>query len=783
MTDAALDRSRAAVIKQTRVELSRQVIAGELAAADLPARYAHAVDTWLAELLEQATGGKTRGYALVAVGGYGRRELSPASDLDLVLVYRRHRHVEEIAQKLWYTIWDTGIKLDHSVRSRSEVLTMAKTDLRVVLGWLDGRVVAGDERVAEPLFGEVQRIWRRQFPEYFDALVRSVETRHKSSGELAFLLEPDLKQAAGGLRDMAVLDALGKADERLAPFALDEANRKSRELLLAARVAVQSQTQSATDRLALQEQDQVATILGFSDADALMAAVAGAARTIAVSSAEAWRRAESIVRPRDETMLGTQEIEAGILVKNGEIVLSDDADVANDPTFIARVARAAAQRHAVIARATLDRLEAESVAPSEPWSADLRRAFIELLGTGDALVPAIETLDQRRLFELLVPEWSAVRNKPQRNAYHRYTVDRHLLEAIARAGQFVSRVDRADLLLLGALFHDIGKGFPGDHSEVGKEIARTIATRMGYPQEDVEVLVRVVAYHLLLPEIATRRDLDDPSTATLVARLIEDRQTLMLLAALSEADGLATGTSAWGSWKAELVTSLVERVGKIIDGHPVTPPPQSEPSAEERALLEAGKLALRVTGKRVTVVAPDQPGLLAAVTGALALNGCNVKRATAAPGVPGMAIEIYDVEPTFDREPKWEAIEADVARALAGETNLDERLAAQDRTYARGRKRASARPSEPQVMIDNETSALSSILEVRAPDRLGLLHAITRTLTDAGLDVNSAIVDTLGHEVIDTFYVRERLGQKISDERLAQVKGALVGVLNATAAD
>jgi [protein-PII] uridylyltransferase len=551
--------------------------------------------------------------------------------------------------------------------------------------------------------------------------------------------------------------------------AVDEAE----QTITAARVALHCRTGRDGDRLLLQEQDQVAEVLGLSDADALMATIADAGRSITATWVDYWRRARLLLSggatPSPERVLGP-----GIVLRGGEVALVAGADAAEDPTLLVRVGLAAAERNALIERESLDQLQSQSVRPSEPWSDPLREAFLSLLGTGDALIPVVEALDQRRLFERLLPEWTAVRNRPQRNAYHRFTVDRHLLEAVARASEYVGTVDRPDLLLMGALLHDIGKGFPGDHSTVGEEIARTIATRMGFPPEDVAVLAKLVAFHLVIPEIATRRDLDDPSTARLVGRIVEDRRTLALLTALTEADSRATGLSAWSPWKADLVTTLAERTERMLEGSPFEPPATIAATPAQLELIAAGELAVRATGKRVTVVGPDRPGLLAAAAGALALHRCNVRRATAASGAPGVAVEIFDVEPQFDRLPQWGDVEHDLGAILEGSLDVAQRLALDDQTYARARRPVSASPPQRHVIIDNETSDVASIVEVRALDRMGLLHEITAALMATGCDVESAYVNTLGHEVIDTFYVRDEQGAKLSSGAAIQrVRDAL----------
>jgi [protein-PII] uridylyltransferase len=765
--------SSAAYLREQRDALGAQVLAGTLDAADFPAALSLAVDGWLEALFARAAEGRTKGYALFAVGGYGRGELAPGSDLDLVLVHRHRRHYKEVAERIWYAVWDTGFRLDHSVRTPSEMLHVARGDLKVALGLLDARCIAGDEQLALPIRDAARDLWRQDAARYLKVLYEQVVERHRSAGELAFLLEPDLKQSGGGLRDLAAVSALAVALPSLEPLARSHAIERARRTIGSARVVLHAKTHSSVDRLALEEQDEIADVLGYRDADALMAALAASGRSISALGDEMWRRAKTVFVDRPQRSVEVA-LGHGVVLRDGEIALQGDVDPAGDPTVLLRVALAAAEQQALIEQATIERLEETYVPPPAPWDPENREMFIALLGTGDALIPIVDTLDQRHLFERLLPEWSRVRNRPQRNAYHRFTVDRHLLEAVARAAELVGEVARPDLLLLAALLHDIGKGASGDHSEVGTVIAEAVMTRMGYPKEDVETIVDLVAYHLVLPEFATRRDLEDPSTATVVAKLVKDRGRLSLLAALTEADGQATGSAAWGPWKAELVARLVERVESVLDGRPLpeTGSPELLPDQEE--LLAGGALALRGAGRRVTVVAPDQPGLLAAVTGALALNGCNVRRAQASGQANGMAIELFDVEPFFEALPNWEKVERDVAAALDGSLELERRLTELERTYAKGRRVLAAHPAEVTVLIDNVTSATASIVEVRTPDRIGILYSIASTLAGADLDVISALVDTLGHEVIDTFYVRNRTGGKIDGpQRIEEIRTAV----------
>ena len=259
-------------------------------------------------------------------------------------------------------------------------------------------------------------------------------------------------------------------------------------------------------------------------------------------AADGWRRTHSyFAGPLGRSGGRDIPVGEGVVLRDGEVAVTPDAGGLNDCSLVVRVAAAAAEYDAPITTTALAKLVAARPVAEVPWNEELRQSFVSLLEYGPAATPVLEILDQHRLLERLLPDWLAVRHRPQRNAYHRFTVDRHLLEAAAQAALLIRSVGRPDLLLVGALLHDIGKGHDGDHSEVGQSIAVDIARAMGFPEPDVEVIGRLVRHHLLLADAATRRDLDDPATIAVVAAAVSDRLTLELLAALTEADSIATG--------------------------------------------------------------------------------------------------------------------------------------------------------------------------------------------------------------------------------------------------
>ena len=761
------------------------------------AAYSAAADKWLTELFYEATGGDSRGMALLAVGGYGRGELCPFSDLDVVLLHKGRKDISAAADRIWYPVWDEGIALDHSVRRPSEALDMASEDLRVALGLLDARVICGEPRVAEPVLEGARERWVRQKPPWLGVLADLVSERHASNGDVGFLLEPDLKESHGGLRDVAALVAMMSAVPVLADYIDTVAIEDARAVLTATRVELHRRAGRELNKLLLQEQEQVASAMGMSDSDALMHAVATAGRTVAWEGDDAWRRrgawsrAQGARRGRRHDRAGEVTVtpitgRPGIGCTEDEIVLLDGADVVGDPTLAFRLAAVAAERNLPISREALNLLGRKAPEPPDPWPDALRDSLVQVLACGPTAIPALEALDQRHILERYLPEWATVRNKPQRNPYHRFTVDRHLLEATANAATMAHRVTRVDLLLLGTLLHDIGKGFPGDHTDVGMVVAADIATRMGLAPDDVATIVTMVRLHLLLPDTATRRDLDDPATAQRVAEEVGDRATLELLATMVEADSLATGPSAWGTWKAGLLADLVERTKQLLAGEQVAQPTPLI-TEELEMVMETVRLhgvpALSVDPPLVTVVAPDRSGLLAEVTGVLALHGLNVRSAVVT-GAHGVAVEVFTAEPERGRWPASVLLSNDLAAVMNGSLAVEEQLAARAHTYRNAHRAKVAQLVSTQVTVDNTASDAATVVEVRAEDVVGQLHRITRALVACHLDVTSAKVSTFGSAVVDAFYVRGPDGRKLTEpSQISALERAIHNEVGAAGSD
>jgi [protein-PII] uridylyltransferase len=732
-----------------------------------------ATDELLVALLRESTGGDEQGLALVATGGYGRQELAPGSDIDVWLLHDGRADVGAVAERLWYPIWDAGLKLGHAVRTTKEALELAADDLDTGTAALSARFVAGDRAPADAFVEPAAERWRKRGVRWLDTLYERVVARHALAGEVAYLLEPDLKESQGGLRDIHALRWAEAARPVMLPGDA-EALREAEDTLLEIRVELHRTSGRPTDVLVLERQDELAAVLGDADADALMARLATAGRAVAWISDEVWRRETSAPRlNRPKAFRRERYLSEGVALREREIHVDRDGRL-DDPSLVLRAAVVAATCNAPIARESLDLLAEHAPVMPDPWPEGARDALVELLATGHAAIRVLESLDQRRLVERVLPEWAPVRTRPQRNALHRFTVDRHLMECAANASKLLATVSRPDLLLVGAWLHDLGKGYPGDHTDVGVELIARIGARMGFTADDIALLERMVRLHLLLPDVATRRDLGDDDVIVATAEAVGSLDALQLLNALTEADGLATGPSAWGPWKAELVRELVRRVAHVLRGGEAGELRAGDdrfPDEAVRALMAQKRVAVRIDGQQLTVVAPDRPGLFSRVAGALTLKSLTVLEAEAG-SEDGMAASQFRVD-AGGIEVDWEEVVRDVRRAVDGRIALEARLATRAR---HGRRNAALRlVRDPSVRVDNTGSGASTIIEVHAPDRIGVLYHITRALADMDLDIRWAKVTTLGAEVVDSFYVRTATGEKVEDgEHIRELERAIL---------
>lgn len=798
-------------------------------------RYGLAMAQRRAEVLDEALrrmfvdAGSPADIAVCAIGGYGRGRLLPHSDVDLLIVHDEAQplsEVEALTARLLYPLWDAGLEVGQAVRTPKGCVAIAEERLDALTAMLDLRHLAGaSERSAAARAGVLALV--SGDPTGFALRLREAAgERHARYGSSAHSLEPELKEGEGGARDESSLGWLAAAFEgssaiRLRPreqASLDDAA----EFLTRVRTALHLEAAKRTDRLLREYQTPIALAMGFEDQprlpaeDGLMRAVFGSARQVAYITRSVFRRA-----------LGETEAPVSANAAPG-------AGDALDEAGVLEALADAAPGGVLASTAVLDAVEAANVPDPVTWTPDVRAAFLRLLGTGAAGVDAIEALDHLGVLTRYLPAWDEVRCRPQRDPYHRFTVDTHLTQALREMDRMLvgggddedpveeeSRAQLFDLdgVRLGALLHDIGKVGAGGHVAIGAEVAAQTLDHMGVSPPSRDLARFMVAEHLLLPDTATRRDLSDENLIMDIAARVGSPERLSALYLLAKADALATGPAAWTSWRRSLLRELVVKVQRVFDRgdmgselagrltervERLRQMLAAEPEAEvERFVLRmprgyflavepgdaarhfptigppVGRLDVRTAvwpaqgggAYELLVVAADRPGLLSWIAGALSLAGLSILTAQAFTTDDGVAADRFEVAGVFEAEVterRWREFRSQLRQAIEGSSSLAMRVA---------EKRAYYPPqgdAPVTVAIDNDASDFATVIEVGAPDRVGLLYDITSALAELQLDVHLAKVTTYTARVIDAFYVCDSLGRKIVDPAQLGEIGAVV---------
>ncbi len=742
--------ARSAALRAARLGVSADP---ELGGAPFRKALTAATDAWLRALFDDAVdqlGVERDDIALVALGGYGRGMLAPGSDLDLAIVYRRRRvAITGFADAIWYPLWDAGIKLGHRVWGPGQGGSAADADVATATAVLDARHLCGNEHITATLIGRVERFWHRDVDAKLEWLHDDAAARRTRFGDVAFLVEPDIKSGGGGLRDCSVPRWIARAGIDVADEDLHSLV-ECEELLADIRIAHHRTRSSRSEVLRLGDQPAVAARLGLADADVLMDRVSGAARRVDWVLGELW----SAVAGRKDGRRPDRAHHAAI--RDADPVDSFDP---GDPRSVLQVATAAARDRVRLNRPELDRFAARMRVPPVPWDPSVRNGFLEFLAAGPGIVDVIEAMDHVGIWERFVPEWPPIRHRPQRSPHHRFTVDRHLLTTVVECGRLAGHVPRGDLLVLAGLLHDLGKTGTGDHSRAGVAIAEEFTARIGLDANDAAIVVALVAHHLLLAAVATRRDLSDPTVIESVATTVGSPEQLALLAALTEADARATGPNAWTPWNARLIATLVEHTARHLGGERPERFGPEFPDRNQRRLLGQRSTVIHGEDRSLTVVSDDRPGLFAKVAGALTIGGLDIIGGKVATNHT-MALVVVTVSPSSDRVTgvDWPSIEALVGQAMGGRFALEARVAERARSY-----RMRPRGPDLSVRVAVSTTAGHTTIEVDAPDSVGLLFRITTALANLSVDIRSAHVESRTDRVIDAFTVADLGGDPITD--------------------
>ncbi len=815
--------------------------------------------------------------ALVATGGWARRELAPYSDIDLLVLHQGDESAaKQLCDRLLYPLWDEKLAIGHAVREPRAAARLAKDDLATATALLDARHIAG----ATTLTAELVRATLAQIApggnpnELIASLAAEKRARHARFGASLYLLEPNLKQGIGALRDLATalwcaavrwhpprpdrrhedvvalvgdLVTAGHLTRRQALVLMD-----SRDFLLRVRALVQLTGKRRFDQLTFEIQEAIAPAL-YPDARAgegeIRSAVAPAVESL---MRDYYLHARGVTDISDRLLEAARiparakpriaQLDAAFLTFNGELALTNPRLFSERPSEMLRLFRVAVRAGLPVYHHTRE-LVAETLAKDPaPLAADPRapRLFLDALAdVRDTGQPsALEAMNQLGIFSVLMPEWAPCVGRVQHDLYHVYTVDQHQLYAVAMQKR-LARGELADLhpratalwrevarpvpLFLGTLLHDVGKPMGKGHAEKGAVAARAIARRLGLDEADAALVEFLVRQHLTMSNISQRRDLSDPETIARFAERIGNEEQLIALYLLTLCDAAMTNPDNLSAWKAELLAELMlrtrahfrggtprdargtgehaevkARITQLANGEASDPglapiiegidprlftqltPRQAARNVKLVAIARARapQVALAVNcwplkgHSEVAIVAPDAPGVLAVIAGALTASRVDVLGAVLGHVELAEGRLVTDVFYVRDLkgaaipedDPRWPRLESDLAALLAGPAPDHDAVAT---LIARRRPRSGLpRRVTPGVITDiklHDDSTQATIVEVATLDRVGVLYAITQTLADLGLDISLAKISTEGEKVADVFYVTRR-GQCLTDE-------------------
>ena len=785
---------------------------------------------------------------VMALGGYGRGELHPLSDVDLMVVYdgKMSPYVQRMMQELLYSLWDLGLHVGHSLRSLDDCVAMARTDFPSRTSMQEARFLAGDRR----LFARFQRVlrqevFRRDFGQFLETTLVERDARYRKHGASPYIGEPNVKESAGGLRDMHTAMWLGEAkfgtrtlrelaDKGLITPREQAAADAALTFLWRVRNELHFFSGHKNDVLTRDLQPRIAKNLGYEN-DATSLGVERFMRDYYLHARVIHRVSKRLIARCQETLSRRgsaerrrrqQALADGLVFFDGRLHLADrdPSQLRVDPARLMKVFghlhRLGCELSLDLERAVEDSLHL--VDDAFRRSDAVGELFLDICRSWGRVCQTFSEMHELGLLGRYLPEFGALTCLVQYDVYHKFSADQHSLLAVEHlealapgqsaesegAAPVLSEVEKPELLMLGMLLHDIGKARGHGHVAKGIPLVRGLTARMGLPSADAAAVEFLVAHHLTMSHVAQRRDIDDPKTVTDFAAVVGDPQRLRMLYLLTYADMRAVGPGVLTPWRARILHELYTRTLDLLTGGRVAKPSRTQlaerlhAAAKGEVDLQAVKAHLAMMADRylestgvqrmaehlrmlgelgeapvvtalfqhpdlgssdLVVVTRDLPGLFSLIAGTLAASGVNIISAQIHTRADGIAIDTFQVnDPAGDvvgSAAHW-ARPLDALRAvITGEQSVEALLA---RRRALGRE-ATGPGGPPKIALDNQLSDSATVIEVKCPDRLGLLYLITRALAGLGLDIVSARIATEIDQAFDTFYVQDREGRKLED--------------------
>ncbi len=800
---------------------------------------------------------------LIAVGGYGRGEMAPHSDVDIGFItpWKQTGWSEQVIESMLYSLWDMGLKVGHSSRSLDEMVREARGDITVRTALLEARYIWGDtalyDEAAARFKAEIQNGSARDF---IAQKLAERDERHRKMGDSRYVVEPNVKEGKGGLRDLHTLFWIGKyAHGVREPADLVEVGlltkleyrqfRRAENFLWAVRCHLHNLAGRGEDRLTFDYQREIAERMRYADRPGkskverfmhfyfLQAKMVGDLTGVFLAHLDEKFAARGSRFGLPRIRRSPRKLK-GFVLDRGRLALPNDDFFREDPVRLVELFQLAdlhkLEVHPLAMRAA--NRDAKLIAD---WRDDPRAnaLFMDVLTSPRDPETVLRWMNEAGVFGQFVPDFGRVVAQMQFDMYHHFTVDEHTIRAVG----LLNRIEKGDLkedhplasgildqvasrraLYVSVLLHDIAKGRGGDHSVIGAEIALKLGPRFGLTAAETETVSWLVRYHLLMSATAFKRDLSDFKTILDFAEVVQSPQRLMMLLILTVVDIRAVGPGVWNGWKRQLLTNLFESAEEVLRlGHKqrgrgeriaakqaalaqaiggdtsgfvrrLADPywvaePEDVIERNARFITRAGDAQLSVEATvypdrgatLVTVYAADHAGLFYRIAGAIHAAGGNIIDARIHTTRDGMALDNFLVQDPlgrpFDDPGQLARIETGIAEALANRAKLTERLAAKPLP----RLRADAFTIEPNVLIDNKASNRFTVIEVQARDRPALLHHLAYALFQSKVTIHSAHVATYGERAVDTFYVTDLTGDKIT--AVLRLKSLERRLLDATA--
>jgi [protein-PII] uridylyltransferase len=797
--------------------------------------------------------------AVLARGGYGRAELNPHSDIDLLFLHdwKPGPYLEIVAEIILHALWDAGLIVGHAVRNVRECVRMADNDLKEKTAILDSRFLAGDSALWADLDKAlVTSVLNRNQARFFKAKLEESRKRHAAFGDSVYLLEPHIKEGDGGLRDLHT--AMWVAKVKYKVHSLEELVQKAvisqtemeqvaraRDFLWRVRNSLHFLSGRHFDQLTFEYQEELAPLLGFSATDGqsasseLMRAYYQQASTIKMF-------AEGLIaRITEEPDSGGflrrgfgRQIRPGVLIQRKLLAVADRDLFKRDPLNLATIF-ADCQAHGVELSGSTYQMVRDNLALIDDRARSDPRfgtVLMRILDGRHRVAETLEAMHRSGVLGALIPEFGNLYARVLYDLYHIYTVDRHSLVAVRelerlRAGEFkdsapvltevARQEDRLPLIFLALVLHDIGKGHGHDHHERGASLAEGVAKRLGLDSEQIDAVVFLVRNHLMMSEIAQRRDLEDDHLVREFARAIGSIERLKQLYLMTFADMRAVAPKVYNNWRDMLLKDLYMKALKVLeqgDREAVDPArlldltktelrhqlassdPERVRALEEflermpdRYFLITPRqdipyhfdLMRRLDGNSLVcqhrhfpdrqfsefiVATRDQHALFSKIAGVLTANNLNILSARITTRADGIVLDSFRISHMAEAaaiamdEERWERVERNLLAVLNGTQDIVE-LVERSRPAAVLTRRFVSRVAT-EVSVDNRTSERFTVIDVFTQDRLGLLFTITHTLSEMGLEIHLARISTNADQALDVFYVSDTQGRKIAEPRL-----------------